>query len=168
MRRCWSGWVHPWGPRWWRPGPTVAWWTWGRLWSCAEQVDPEAATGARDVRPDHRHAIRAVDAHAVAGDPVAARPLTALLGQAPASAADNGAGNGAGGAPADESDTSDEKDDKGEKSDKAEKSDTSDEKKSATAKDEPAKKQPAEKKPAKKADDEPTAKPSQKSTPASD
>ena len=106
--------------------------------------------------------------------------------QAPASAADNGAGNGAGGAPADESDTSDEKDekdDKGEKSDKAEKSgksdkpqksdkpdrsDTSDEKKSATAKDEPAKKKPAEKKPAKKADDEPTAKPSQKSTPASD
>ncbi len=91
--------------------------------------------------------------------------------QAPASAADNGAGNGAGGAPADESaksDKSDEKDDKGEKSDKAEKSDTSDEKKSATAKDEPAKKKPAEKKPAKKADDEPTAKPSQKSTPASD
>lgn len=91
--------------------------------------------------------------------------------QAPASTADNGAGNGAGGAPADESD---EKDDKGEKSDKAEKSDqpdtshTSDEKKSATAKDEPAKKKPAEKKPAKKADDEPTAKPSQKSTPASD
>ncbi|MFL0460774.1 hypothetical protein ACH0CA_09955 [Kytococcus sedentarius] len=103
--------------------------------------------------------------------------------QAPASAADNGAGNGAGGAPADESDTSDEKDDKGEKSDKAERADTSDKskksdrpdtsdtsdgKKSATAKDEPAKKQPAEKKPAKKADDEPTAKPSQKSTPASD
>lgn len=97
--------------------------------------------------------------------------------QAPASAADNGAGNGAGGAPADESD---EKDDKGEKSDKAEKADTSDkpkksdkpdtsdEKKSATAKDEPAKKKPAEKKPAKKAGDEPTAKPSQKSTPASD
>lgn len=91
--------------------------------------------------------------------------------QAPASAADNGAGNGAGGAPADESD---EKDDKGEKSDKAEKSDqpdtshTSDEKKSATAKDEPAEKKPAEKKPAKKAGDEPTAKPSQKSTPASD
>ena len=94
--------------------------------------------------------------------------------QAPASTADNGAGNGAGGAPADESDTSDEKDDTGEKSDKAEKaeksdeSDTSDEKKSATAKDEPAKKKPAEKKPAKKSDDEPTAKPSQKSTPASD
>lgn len=97
--------------------------------------------------------------------------------QAPASAADNGAGNGAGGAPADESD---EKDDKGEKSDKAEKADTSDkpkksdkpdtsdEKKSATAKDEPAEKKPAEKKPAKKAGDEPTAKPSQKSTPASD
>lgn len=91
--------------------------------------------------------------------------------QAPASTADNGAGNGAGGAPADESD---EKDDKGEKSDKAEKSDqpdtshTSDEKKSATAKDEPAEKKPAEKKPAKKAGDEPTAKPSQKSTPASD
>lgn len=61
--------------------------------------------------------------------------------QATASAADNGADNGAGGAPADESDTSD---DKGEK-------------------DEPAKK-----KPAKKAGDEPTAKPSQKSTPASD
>lgn len=97
--------------------------------------------------------------------------------QAPASTADNGAGNGAGGAPADESD---EKDDKGEKSDKAEKADTSDkpkksdkpdtsdEKKSATAKDEPAEKKPAEKKPAKKAGDEPTAKPSQKSTPASD
>ncbi|OLT30993.1 hypothetical protein BJF82_02220 [Kytococcus sp. CUA-901] len=85
--------------------------------------------------------------------------------QAPASAADNGAGNGAGGAPADESDTSDEKD---EKSDKPDKSDTSDEKKSATAKDKPAKKKPAEKKPAKKAGDEPTAKPSQKSTPASD
>lgn len=97
--------------------------------------------------------------------------------QAPASAADNGAGNGAGGAPADESD---EKDDKGEKSDKAKKADTSDkpkksdkpdtsdEKKSATAKDEPAEKKPAEKKPAKKAGDEPTAKPSQKSTPASD
>lgn len=103
--------------------------------------------------------------------------------QAPASAADNGAGNGAGGAPADESDEKDEKDDKGEKSDKAKKADTSDkpkksdkpdtsdasdEKKSATAKDEPAQKKPAEKKPAKKADDEPTAKPSQKSTPASD
>lgn len=85
--------------------------------------------------------------------------------QAPASAADNGAGNGAGGAPADESAKSDKSD---EKDDKAEKSDTSDEKKSATAKDEPAKKKPAEKKPAKKADDEPTAKPSQKSTPASD
>ena len=66
--------------------------------------------------------------------------------QATASAADNGADNGAGGAPADESDTSDEKDEK----------------------DEPAKKKPAEKKPAKKAGDEPTAKPSQKSTPASD
>ncbi|STX14507.1 hypothetical protein [Kytococcus sedentarius] len=72
--------------------------------------------------------------------------------QAPASAADNGAGNGAGGAPADESD---EKDDKGEESNQAKK-------------DEPAKKKPAEKKPAKKADDEPTAQPSQKSTPASD
>lgn len=71
--------------------------------------------------------------------------------QAPASAADKGAGNGAGGAPADESDTSDEKD---EKDDKGEKK--------------PAKKKPAEKKPAKKAGDEPTAKPSQKSTPASD
>lgn len=71
--------------------------------------------------------------------------------QAPASAADNGAGNGAGGAPADESDTSDEKDEKDE-----------------PAKKKPAKKKPAEKKPAKKAGDEPTAKPSQKSTPASD
>lgn len=71
--------------------------------------------------------------------------------QAPASAADKGAGNGAGGAPADESDTSDEKDEKDE-----------------PAKKKPAKKKPAEKKPAKKADDEPTAKPSQKSTPASD
>ncbi|QRO86577.1 hypothetical protein [Kytococcus sedentarius] len=77
--------------------------------------------------------------------------------QAPASTADNGAGNGAGGAPADESDTSDEKDDKGEKSDKAERADTSDKPKKSD-----------KKKPAKKSDDEPTAKPSQKSTPASD
>ena len=71
--------------------------------------------------------------------------------QAPASAADNGAGNGAGRAPADESDRSDEKDEKDE-----------------PAKKKPADKKTAEKKPAKKAGDEPTAKPSQKSTPASD